>query len=329
MNDINLFLKRAIRLVVLLPFIWFGFIIVWGTVVPEKFRKNLAYAKAPGFTDLRLREADSMKNIDVLIVGSSHVYRGIDPRRFESLGLKTFNLGSSLQSPVQTEYLLRRYLDQFNPKLVFFEVGYKTFSSDGIEGALDIIINSEGFDYEILRMAGEVNDIRVFNSLAYTFFRKKILGETRLEYLANHADEYVSGGFVERVDSTYVGPESFYTKAIRLEENQQRSFEKSLDFLTSRGIKTILIQTPILQDYYRSIENMHDFNDYFKSLSDNFEFYNFNDKIYQHTKYFYDHHHLNSNGVERFNDDLIEAIKPHLQGIKSKENNLTSRSQPD
>ena len=314
------FLKRAFRFILILPIIWFAFIVIWGSFISQKYRKNLVYAKSLGFTDLRLMEANYISNVELLIVGSSHAYRGIDPRHFEQQGINTFNLGSSLQSPVQTEYLLKKYLEKMNPKLVLFEVGYKTFSSDGIEGAMDIIVNSPDVDWDIIEMALDVNNISVYNTLAYTFFRKKILGETRQAYLAEHndLDEYVPGGFVERKDLAYIGPESFKKVVKPLSPLQQKSFENCLKFLSKNKIKTILIQTPVLQDYYASIENIHEFNTYFNKRSNNHYYYNFNNDFYRDTKYFYDHHHLNASGVERFNLKLIETIRPHLKMLTQK-----------
>jgi hypothetical protein len=304
----------------MLPFIWFAFVALWGSVISEKYRKNLIYGNSTGFMDLRLLEAEATSEVQLLIVGSSHVYRGIDPRRFEERGISTFNFGSSLQSPIQTEYLLKKYLDQMNPDIVLFEVGYKTFSTNGIEGALDIIINSPALGWDILDMALEVNDISVYNTLAYTLFRKNILGETRQDYLSKHTDldVYIPGGFVLRRDSVYIGPESFDRTVKPLQALQQKSFERCLMMLKERNIKTILIQTPILQEYYTSIENIDEFNNYFSKLSGTHHYYNFNEDMYKETRYFYDHHHLNSIGVDRFNNDLIEAILPHLDVLSQR-----------
>lgn len=136
MSDLRRFLNKLVIHLAFIPLVWFAFVIVWGTWIPEKYRKNLIYGTGQGFMSLRLREAASIEDVDVLIVGSSHAYRGIDPRRLADVGVNAFNLGSSLQSPIQTEFLLRKYIDQMKPDLVLFEVGYKTFSSDGIEGAI-------------------------------------------------------------------------------------------------------------------------------------------------------------------------------------------------
>ena len=80
-----------------------------------------------------------IKNVDVLFLGSSHAYRGFDPRIFRKRGYSSFNLGSSAQTPSQTKVWLKRYLKHLNPKIVIYEVYPGTFSSDGIEASLDLV----------------------------------------------------------------------------------------------------------------------------------------------------------------------------------------------
>ena len=317
MGDLLRFLKRGVLFLVALPFVWFLFVIIWGTVIPEKFRNNLIYSTGRGFMDLRLEEADLIEKVDVLIVGSSHAYRGIDPRRLSENGIDAFNLGSSLQTPVQTQLLLRKYVSQMKPKLIVFEVGYKTFSSDGVEGAIDLIVNSPELGWDIVHMAMELNDMIVYNSLAYTFFRKAILDETREEYLASHSDvdRYVPGGFVERKFLDYEGPTEFKDHVQPVNPLQQTAFEECLEYLRTHDVKTIMIQTPILYDYYTSIRNIHEYDEYFRTVSLADGYYNFSDSVYEETTYFYDHHHLNTTGVERFNDDLINVLRPHLDPL--------------
>ena len=88
----------------------------------------------------RLNEVKNIKNIDILFLGSSHTYRGFDTRVFKKNGYNSFNLGSSSQSPIQTLTLTKRYLNQLNPKLIVYEVYPTTFTIDGIESSLDIIV---------------------------------------------------------------------------------------------------------------------------------------------------------------------------------------------
>jgi len=77
--------------------------------------------------------------VDILFLGSSHSYRGFNPQYFS--GYKTFNLGSSAQTPIQTNLLLKRYLHQLNPKTIVYEVYPISLSIDGVESSSDIIAN--------------------------------------------------------------------------------------------------------------------------------------------------------------------------------------------
>ena len=90
----------------------------------------------------RVKEAKETKNPDILFLGSSHAYRGLDPRIFAEEGITSFNLGSSSQTPINTQVLLHQYLDQIQPKMVIYEVYAGTLTSDGVESSLDLLISS-------------------------------------------------------------------------------------------------------------------------------------------------------------------------------------------
>ena len=91
-------------------------LVFWGELTPPLLKKNLNYKKGSyGHLYSRIRELKKTHDVDILFLGSSHTYRGFDPRIFARHGFHTFNLGSSSQSPIQTEILLKRYLDKLNP----------------------------------------------------------------------------------------------------------------------------------------------------------------------------------------------------------------------
>lgn len=184
----------------------------------------------------------------------------------------------------------------------------------------DIIINSPGLDAGIVKMALAINDVSVYNTLAYTFFRKAILGETREEYLATHSDldRYVEGGYVERKSHTYEGPRDFTPETKEMNQEQKASFEQCIAYLEQKGVKTVLVQTPILYDYYSSIVNIAEYDQYFRTVVKPEYYFNFSDSVYRETKYFYDHHHLNKKGVDRFNDELLSAMKSHFEGLRQR-----------
>ncbi|HET6226834.1 MAG TPA: hypothetical protein VFF27_11185, partial [Bacteroidia bacterium] len=64
----------------------------------------------PGQSLLRFREAKQHIGVDLLFLGSSHASKGFDNRLFEKSYCKTsFNLGSGLQTPQNSFYILKQY----------------------------------------------------------------------------------------------------------------------------------------------------------------------------------------------------------------------------
>ncbi len=90
---------------------------------------------------LRFEELRSVRDIDVLFIGSSHSLRTFDPRYFERQGIRAFNLGTANQTPLNTYYLLRRYLPQLNPRVVVIEAYWETLAINGVEGTIFITGN--------------------------------------------------------------------------------------------------------------------------------------------------------------------------------------------
>src|SRR5580700_4956105 len=90
----------------------------------------------------RFREAEERGPVDIVFFGSSHAYRGFDPRIFAAAGYAAQNLGSTNQTPLNTLYLAERYLPALRPRLVVLEVYYQTLSSDGLEACRDLAVNT-------------------------------------------------------------------------------------------------------------------------------------------------------------------------------------------
>jgi hypothetical protein len=116
LKSITIFSLSTIGIYILL-------IIVWGEIAPDILKKNMNYRiGSKGHMYSRIQELRETKNIDILFLGSSHSYRGFDTRIFSGNGYKSFNLGSSSQTHIQSNILLKRYIDQLIPKLVIYEV---------------------------------------------------------------------------------------------------------------------------------------------------------------------------------------------------------------
>ena len=121
------FLRNIISFILFVIVFYCVGICIFGELVPSFFRPNLKSSRnSSSYTFTRLNEVKNVSDIDILFVGSSHAYRGFDTRIFGSNGMTAFNLGTSAQTPLQTKFLLERYLDEVAPKNVIFQVFIKS-----------------------------------------------------------------------------------------------------------------------------------------------------------------------------------------------------------
>ncbi len=193
------FIIKSLKLYLFAILFYLLLLFISGRFLPQPLKPNLIYPKSGyGMSEIRFTEVDTFKQVDVLFLGSSHAYRGFDNRKFDAKNITSFNLGSSSQTPIQTELLLRRYLNILNPALVIIEVSPLSFMSDGVESAPDLIANDQA-DFEMLRMSMDLNHIKVYNAALYAFMDRAI-GENSIQSKTDikNYDQYVSGGFVEK-----------------------------------------------------------------------------------------------------------------------------------
>lgn len=288
--------------------VYLGGIFVWGKFIPQKLKPNLQYIQgAYGFMNTRAKEAQASDQVDLLILGSSHAYRGFDVRIFESSGYKSFNLGSSAQSPIQTYLLLKRYLDLLKPKLVIYEIYPATFCTDGVESAIDIISNDKN-DIHSLVMTLKTRNIKTFNTLMYAYMNEITLGdEDFVEQQSSDEDQYITGGYVEK-RLKYYTPKKQKTNTWQIKNHQLNAFYDIIDLLKSRNIQTILMMAPVTKGLYESYENMEEFEDLMKKTE--LDYINFNGILnLSDSFHFYDAHHLNQPGVEIFNAACIDTLR--------------------
>lgn len=280
---------------------------LWGEFLPAKIDRNILFkVGTPGHSFTRFKDADNFGSVDILFIGSSHAYRGFDTRIFEKYGYKSYNLGSSSQTPTQTLMLVRRYLDIMKPKIVIYEVYPVSFTVDGVESAIDLIANDNN-DVNSIAMATNINKVKVYNSLIYSFYKQFNGDKAKFteEAVKNNGDTFIKGGYDEREPEYWsVVPQ----KKIEFEfkKYQLRCFKKVCNEVTKRGIRLVLVETPVSKTYYNSYLNH---NKFVEKLNSYPEFYNFNELMeLNDSLHFSDAHHLNQHGVNLFDEKLIEIV---------------------
>ncbi|GGE32292.1 hypothetical protein GCM10010832_10710 [Psychroflexus planctonicus] len=279
--------------------------------LPSFLRPNISFKMgAYGHLHSRIKEVNDFKNVDILFLGSSHTYRGFDTRIFSKNGYHTFNLGSSSQTPLQTNILLNRYLNQLAPKLIVYEVYPGTFMSDGVESSLDLLSNDKN-DLDSFKMAFKTKNIKVLNTFIYASIRDMLnLNTNYTEQNNKGVDTYIPGGYVEK-EISYYTPKFIDKSEIVLRDNQLDNFEENIQKINNKNIDLMLVYAPISKSKYKSFNNKNHFD---SLMHEHGKYYNFNEILsLNDSLHFYDSHHLNQKGVKKFNKKLIEILQNESQ----------------
>lgn len=305
-NDLKYFLVSLLKFLLFSVVFCVFSLCLWGDFAPNLLTKNLAKKEMiPGFMENRLTDLNATEKVDILFVGSSHAYRGFDTRLFKNAGFTTFNLGSSNQTPIQTDLLLKRYLKKLQPKIIIYEVYPNTFAVDGTESTLDLMVN-DTLDYDLVKLAFHHNDVMVYNTLIYSYYRKLSKNKKNIGVSFQKNDQYIFNGYVETNDTTSQSY-NYEKQEYQFNSVQFEYFEKILEMLRKENIQVLLIQAPITKSLYQSYTN----NTFFDAKMNTYGvYYNFNRMIKLNDRlHFYDGHHLNQKGVELFNQDIIRLIQ--------------------
>lgn len=282
-------------------------VILWGSFAPTRFKKNLNYNLGGyGHMYTRMQEIKKVEDVDILLLGSSHAYRGVDPRKFEEIDITLFNAGSSAQSPIHSELILKRYLNKLNPQLIIIEVYPGTFGLDGVEASIDFVSNDKN-DWQSFKMIVFQNHIKLYNTFIYSFFRDLMgLNHNFVEDPIKEHDTYVKGGYVMK-QMEYYQHRKHEPRAWEFRNEQFKAFERIIKLSQEQQIELVFIQAPITQSLYSAHTNNREFDELMQNYG---TYYNFNYLMnLDDSLHFYDAHHLNQHGVELFNAKVIEVLK--------------------
>ncbi len=255
-----------------------------------------------GATWQKFQEFDTAERCDVVVVGSSHAYRGYDPALFAQRGYRMFNLGTSAQAPSNSLDIIREYVHEENTGLLILDVFETPMRNDGLEGVADLTQNVSSHGVA-LRQALTLRDPRGMNMLVLRWLMRQ---EEPL-YLD---PAYEGSGYSRRTDSVpapinYINPGTFDPDPV-----QVKALCSIIELCQERGIPLVLTNHPMPH------QADHVAHERFKTLMmewtgpDGPPFLNFAQGHDLHDMHhFYDHNHLNQAGVERYNPRLLDSLE--------------------
>jgi len=289
-------------------------VIICGEFFPGMLYNNLQYDfGANDYIHYKLEELKEEKEYDIVFVGSSHCYRTFDTRLFQERGFSSINLGSKSQSHIQTNVWLKDFIDQMNPKLLIYEVYPIMFSVDGIESTVDMVNNEYPLN-SLAKTIWQQKHLKVINSIIFRRYREIFFGNYRDYVKENFGSRYIDGGFVEKVEDveSEYNVDSMYVDILDV---QLKAFKQNVSLLKDKGVPYVLVEAPVTT---QSFDHMIGADIVRDTISKYGDYINFNtiSNLDDH-KHFFDHDHLNQEGVEVFIPSFIDYLED--RGVLPKE----------
>lgn len=299
---------------------------VLGVLERDVDKRGYAFDKYRWKEFYQLPEGDQL---DILFLGSSHAYRGIDPSLIDSLlDIHSFNLGSSGQTPLTSYHILKNAVHHVEPKMVVVDLYFHAFLEENQlsnAGNNWLEIKSSKAKWSFLFNAFDLYEIaaltvlpiiRKKNNVRY-LLRKYLLGDDHL----NDAGTYQQQGYVRqdsRVSLAELEAEQFYNQ-LQLKKNWalQKHLEglrKLVRFCRENGIEVRCISAPMPSISYQKIRDKQQIQQYLSTLTRELGVAYQDDTQnpnlgLQDDLHFYDDNHLNHAGVQRWNKALIPFLK--------------------
>lgn len=285
------------------------------------------------YTRVMLSELYADGEIDLLFLGPSHTYRGINTQIVEEqTGLNAFNAGSSSQQLQGSYYLLKEANENNGVKMVFLDVTYilNGLEKDGKTQTYILTDYMQGKDnkYEYLwntfGIEGILNDILPImhgQSFSLETIKEHITREylnNSYEYITYSNEAYYGQGFVysyEVVDEDF----TFYDERkinpeAPLSNYSKEYLQKIIEYCNENGIELFLIDPPMPDGTLVMTEYYQLYVDEVSAIAEKagIEYWNFNlikeDILTLERTDYKDAVHLNGIGAEKYTDTLCDIF---------------------
>ena len=233
-----------------------------------------------------------------IVLGSSHAYRGYDPRIFEQVGINLFNAGTSSQNAKGSLVLYNEYLRD-RADIFILDVYDPVFELEGTESNMRLIQNVPSNAAAFALVKQEVK-MYTLNALAVRLASLNVKDE------APNTD-YIRNGFCEKKGILYA-VEPLSDSVFDANEEMFMAFETMIKQMQADGKRIVLCSHPLPSS--AGLHNYHDkFLQRFSPLIERLGV-PYIDLTYYTEGFgineFADLSHLNQEGVELYNQLLLQ-----------------------
>jgi hypothetical protein len=262
-------------------------------------------------TFLKFYEAENLKKkIDILVIGSSRAFRAFDPLVFEENNINIHVLASSSQTPLNTYYLLEKYLPLIKPKMVILDVHLGLLNNNGLECLYDLCVNTP-ISMELFEMAAAVDQPNAYTT-CYASLINQLDTPLYRNYKFKPPRDYRSGFIADsKSDSNMViskGDTIIQQRELTKQEKLNLLYiGKIITFVKSRNTDIVLTRQPVY-----SPENGMAQKRIIEMVKQNkIKYINLNRfrKQIDPRRDLFDKNHLNSNGARIVSQQVIKSLQ--------------------
>lgn len=311
MSNINVFIKRV--------FVFSGIFYLLNMLVGEllMLKKEVMIEDRKFYPALTLTEFYNLNpnTIDVVYIGSSRAYSSFNPYLFDSIThFKSFNLGTSGQSPIASYFLLKEVFKYQKPSTVFIDISHEIIAKANDETVTSAYIFDEipwcknKFDFWLngFDLKGKV--ILLFPSFRYRnniywLARNLLLNDDRIRDDGRYWDGkgYVgSRKSLSKVE--LLNPIHLKFDSLRINLKRLKYLKKVVEYALEKSSKVIFVYNPYPKVVLSNIENNTLFK-YYQNIANELdvEFINTNNyqNIFNDTVDFRNMNHLNDSGAKK------------------------------
>ena len=305
------FLKELALFGIILSLVYPILVFIWFQFINPKFGLSALWPYSHyAYSRLDLQK-NSFDSLDYMVLGSSHAYCSINPAYFEEEKIKMYNLGSAIQSPYFSKWMIETYFPIMKPKIVILEVFAISTLSKSPEAAIDFAFNHP-FNHltEQFKFLTENFYLRIFNGLCYNFFASYF----NLFHLKTPSENKFIKGYSASNKIFKISKKNYPDRMLEIYPSYIQELNDLIEIITHKyKKKLILVYAPIPHKIYKTLKNHDEYIQILMKFSQKYQipFYNFNlMPQFDDDKHFYDDYgHLNLEGGNIFNQMLIDSLK--------------------
>lgn len=257
------------------------------------------------------------KNIEVLVLGSSHSYYGINPSYFSQHAFNAAYISQSLDLDLA---ILKRYENKWdNLKYIILPVDYFSLFTRLEDGVENWRLKNYKIYYGIQNESGLWDNLEIFNgkfslnvAKAKAFFFDKVIlhslsnenGFGQVTFNVDHKTLAASGRSAAKRHTTTLSHNKYFDENLK-------TVEAILQFAEAHKAELILITSPAYKSYVahlnpkQLLKTTHSISQLAKNRA---RYYNFiNDSTFT-AQDFYDADHLNDKGAKKFTIKLDSLL---------------------